>query len=48
MDCEIGRNKRCEECIRPVCQRQFKISYRWDQVGDPMNPYGMHDLFVGV
>ena len=38
---------RCAECIRPVCQRKL-TSTRWEQgLSEPMNPYSMHDLFMG-
>lgn len=42
-----GEMHRCKECIRPVCQRKLK-STQWEQdISEPMNPYSMHDLFMG-
>lgn len=43
-----GEMHRCEECIRPICQRKLTLKHRFEQVSEPMNEYAMHDLFAGV
>lgn len=47
--CDIGREKRCSECIRPICQRKLIPPHKWEQdISLPLiNPYEMHDLFSG-
>lgn len=43
--------KRCSECSRPICQRQFAkrggiTKPVKEMTGIPLNPYAMHDLFT--
>lgn len=41
-------NKRCEECIRPLCQRKLRSTYKWEEVSLPIiNEYKMHELCLG-
>ncbi|MBU4075595.1 MAG: hypothetical protein KKI06_02625 [Euryarchaeota archaeon] len=45
------KNKRCPECIRPVCQCVLTLNgcreKRSQEIrGKPLNPYVMHDLFT--
>ena len=47
-ECELVRNKRCEECIRPLCQRSLSQLDKWDDISLPIvNEYKMIDLFLG-
>lgn len=53
MNCDLEfRNKRCEECIRPLCQRDYtnknNNSKKWKEINNPIiNEYRMHDLYIG-
>lgn len=52
MTAEDQVEKRCDGCPRPVCQRKITLRsciYRKQQeiTGEPLDGYGMHDLFCG-
>ncbi len=45
-------DKRCPGCMRPVCQRKLTLNGCKDKkmqdiIGEPLNPYQMHDLIMG-
>lgn len=43
-----GALKRCQDCIRPLCQRNLLAAPWIQDLSEPMNEYMMHDLFSGV
>jgi len=43
--------KRCPGCMRPVCQRVLTLNgcneKKVEEItGEPLRPYGIHDLFI--
>lgn len=47
--CDLNSEKRCSECIRPMCQRKLVSPHKWEQdISLPLiNEYSMHDLVIG-
>lgn len=53
INCELDiRNKRCSECMRPLCQRRFINNNKWEDINIPeiyntITEYEMHGLYLG-